>query len=196
MQGEISMTEAGSEDGDEKGTNFRFLPEFAEAIAEAANSWTALEYAVNTTIWALADVKPALGACLTAQIYTMPARMDALLSLMKLRQVSDAIIDRTNKFVSQFRDALDARNRTVHDYWMNDRLRPESMGKLVITAQKVARFRIVSVEIAELKNDVQKIHERRYQFEAIRRAVDDALPSLPRIPPASLYPITETPTAR
>lgn len=172
---------------------FRFLPEFAEAIAEAATSWAALEYAVNAAIWVLADVKPGLGACLTAQIFTMNARMDALISLLNLRRVDKKLVKAANVFASSMREAQDARNRTVHDYWMNDRHEPANMGKMIITAQRAPRFKIVSVKIEELRADVQKIHDKRFEFEKLRRDINAALPTLPSIPREELYPIDEIP---
>jgi hypothetical protein len=119
--------------------------------------------------------------------------MDALLSLLKIRRADDQLIRRVNKFASSVREAQDARNRAVHDYWMVDRHEPKHMGKMVITAQKIARFKIVSVTFAELKADVEKIHRYRFAFDEIRRLVNGALPTLPQIPHEELHPITETP---
>jgi hypothetical protein len=176
-------------DGKPKG--FHFLPDYAIAIAEAATSWAALEYSVNSTIWALADVKPGMGACITAHIFTMNAKLDALISLLRFRRAPKGLITDANTFVSSFRDAQEARNRIIHDYWMNDLRVPEKMGKMVVTAQRMPRFKIISVPIAELQSDVQKVHNRRYQFEELRRRIQAALPTLPSIPHEELYPIEE-----
>jgi hypothetical protein len=174
------------------GRDFRFMPEYADQIAHANNNWTFLEYYVNSSIWALADVKPALGACMTSQIYTMNGRLSALLSLLKVRRASQKIIDKVNKFAANVRDAQDARNRTAHDMWLLDNYNPGKMGKLRITADKVLKFDIESVEIEQLRADVSTISGRRMEFSAIRQEILAALPTLPEIPPEELHPIAES----
>jgi hypothetical protein len=181
---------------DQPQKDFHWLPEYARAIADAANMWAYIEYYVNTSIWELAELPPAIGACITSQIYTLQGRLSALAALLKLRQADQKIIDSVNKFMERVRDAQDARNRIVHDMWMNDNLHPEMMGKLRITAEKKLHFRIASMPLDELKRDVEKIDTRRYEMSAIRLAIRAALPTLPEIPHAELYPIAESQEAR
>jgi hypothetical protein len=57
-----------SDDFDEEGQwKFAFIPEFADCIARVASSWARLEYDVNVAIWKLAELRPALGACITCR---------------------------------------------------------------------------------------------------------------------------------
>jgi hypothetical protein len=97
---------------------FEFIPEFADCIARIASGWSRLEYDLNTCIWALADTRPALGACITSQLGSLHSHLNALLSLAKLRQVPSSIIDDLNKFSQAVRDAQDKRNRAIHDIWL------------------------------------------------------------------------------
>lgn len=173
---------------------FRFIPEFADCIARIASLWARLEYDLNVVIWKLADVRPALGACMTAQMYTFSAKLNALLSLAKLRQVDEKLIKKINCFSKDFRDALETRNRTLHDLWLNDRLAPGNMGRLRITADKTLKFFVESVPLPELRNDLLVVEKRIYEFAEIRVAIEAALPSLPDIPHAKLHPIIENPT--
>src|SRR6266852_2712289 len=113
---------------------FNFVGDYADCIAHAANNWSWMEYELLTVLWFLADVSPALGACLTSQIYTFNAKLDALLALMKLRKVPSEIIDSVNKFASDSRSAQEARNRFAHDVWLNDNENPQTLGKLRVTA--------------------------------------------------------------
>jgi hypothetical protein len=181
------------EQSDQPVKGFKFLPAYAGLIADAANRWAYLEYYINSSIWLLAEVKPAIGACLTAQMHTLNAKLSALLSLLKLRKADQALIDKVNKFASSVRDALDARNRDVHDVWLNDNINKDKMGKLRITADKVLKFRIEEVDIEELRADVEIIEKRRIQAGEIREEVTRALPSLPQMSHAELHPIIENP---
>ena len=179
---------------DDKPTKgFTFVPAYAELIAHAANRWAYLEYYINKSIWLLADCKPAIGACMTSQMYTLNAKLSALLSLLKLRKVDQVIIDKVNKFSSGSRDALEARNRTVHDLWLLDNLHPGQMGKLRITADKILQFHISEVGLVALKADVETIERRRVEAGEIEEAIRRVLPTLPEMSPTELHPITETP---
>jgi hypothetical protein len=177
---------------DQPNTQFRFLPEFSECIAEAANNWSYLEYFISASIWELADVRPAIGACMTQQIFTLHARIDALLAMLKLRRADQKIIDRVNRFQSKIREAQEARNRLVHDLWLNDNLNPTNMGKLRITASKILEFSFSSKTITELKRDVEIIIQARKSAQQLRADIFKSLSSLPEIPDVELNPIVET----
>lgn len=170
---------------------FHFLPEFADCIAHIANSLAYLDYYINASIWALAGTTPAQGACITSQIYTINARVDALLALMKLRRVDAKLIKTVNKFHSAIREAQDIRNRVVHDLWFNDNHAPQNMGKLRITAVRDLKFGIESITIETLRADLAKIEERRFEAGAIRAAIEAAIPSLPALPGHETHPIQE-----
>src|SRR5271168_909763 len=95
---------------DEKGKwKFSFIPEYADCIARVATVWARLEYDVSVSIWALADVRPAIGACLTSQIFTLRSKLDALIALAKLRKVNAAIIKKINKFADDVRGGQEIR---------------------------------------------------------------------------------------
>jgi hypothetical protein len=176
---------------DQPRTDFHFLPAYAHLIAEAANRWAYLEFLINQAIWALAELKPAIGACLTSQLYTFPAKMNALVSLMKLRRVSEKLLKKTNKFASNARAALDARNRAVHDVWVNDNFNPEQMGKLRITADSTLKFEIEQINGDKLLAEMKLIEKNRVQAQKILQEIKDELPTLPEIPSEELYPIVE-----
>ena len=169
-----------------------FLLEYAEQIAHGCNLWAMLEYYINNSIWALADIEPAIGACMTSQMYTTNAKLSALLSLLKFRRANQKIVDQVNKFSANVRTAQEARNRIAHDMWLVDRNDPGIMGKLRITADKTLNFDIYPIPLDELKKDVGKINASRLEFSVIREQIMDALPTLPEIPQEELHPIAHT----
>lgn len=170
---------------------FHFVGEYAECIAHASNNWAWMEYELHTLLWSLADVSPALGACLSSQIFTFQAKLDALLSLMKLRKVPEEMIKEVNRFSSSVRPAQEARNRFAHDVWLNDNYNPDSLGKLRVTASKTLEYRVESFPIDRALEDLKKIENARLAFAQIRRAIESALLTLPKMSPEELHPITD-----
>ena len=77
--------------------------------------------------------------------------------------------------------------------WLQDRLSSATMGHLVITANRILEMKIKSVELKELRDDLEKVEDTQAEFEKIRRAIDAALPSLPEISLTETHPIVETP---
>jgi hypothetical protein len=171
-----------------------FVPAYADQIAHGCNLWASLEYYINSSIWALADVEPSIGACMTAQMYTTNAKLSALLALLKFRRADQNIIDKVNRFAANVRDAQEARNRVAHDMWLLDSANPGNMGKLRITADKTLNFDILPVPIENLKKEVKKISDRRFEFAGIHDEIMAALPTLPEIPREELHPIIHNQT--
>jgi hypothetical protein len=101
----------------QKEDRVQFASEYGECIAHIANNWATLEYSINATIWILAGTAPALGACITSQIPTLFGRLNALLSIMKLRRVDQNLINKVNKFSDTIREPQELRNRAIHDVW-------------------------------------------------------------------------------
>jgi hypothetical protein len=167
------------------------LPEYAACIAEAANRWAWVELEVHWMLWSLLEVNPTLGACLTAQIYSFNAKLDALLSIMKLRNVPRSLIDRVNKFTQTHREALESRNRFVHDVWLKDNLNPDAMGRSTMSARRKLDFRTETVSVESLKDDMATISRSQETITAIRKDVIDALPTLPKIPHEALHPLSD-----
>jgi hypothetical protein len=170
---------------------FAFIGDYADRIANSANNWAWMEYEVHTVLWALADTSPAQGACLTSQIFTFQAKLDALAALMNLRKVTASLIKRVNKFSSDVRPAQEARNRLVHDVWLNDNQQMANMGKLRVTASKQLDYKVESIPIAQLEADLAKIEGSRLVFTQIRRDILSALPTLPEMSLEELHPITD-----
>jgi hypothetical protein len=172
---------------------FSFIPAFADCIARVASCWAALDYEMNRTIWALAETRPAYGACITSQIYTTQGRLNAILALEKLRRVDPRIIKRLNKFSEHIRAGQDVRNRTIHDQWMQDRINSDLMGHMVITADRTLNMKIKSVSMKELRDDLEKVEDLQEEFHKLRRYIEAVIPTLPEISHGELHPIVETP---
>ena len=159
----------------------------ADYIARVASCWAGLEYDISATIWALAEMRPALGTCVTSQIYTLQGRLSAVLALAKLRGVDQDIIDHLNRFSDRIREGQDQRNRIIHNLSVIDNSMPEKDNELASSIESVPL-------IFELHADLEKIDELAKEFSAIRKSIEAALPTLSDTPP-ELHPIIETPSA-
>lgn len=111
-----------------------------EAVGRVASAWALFEFHVNQLIWTMSATDDERGACVTSQIYSINARMKALLSLVNLeyeampeeiQKGTDSwaidmgghtfpnLIDRLKKFASRRVEGLsEQRNRIIHDTWM------------------------------------------------------------------------------
>jgi hypothetical protein len=90
-------------------------PNFYGVIGNIASDWALLEYLVNQCIWRAAFLDEQLGACITAQIFSFRSRLEALVLLLRAREVSPKLLGDVNKFVRDAQEITDARNRAVHD---------------------------------------------------------------------------------
>jgi hypothetical protein len=177
---------------DEQWSHPPFVPAYADCIARVASCWARLEYDISVSIWTLAELRPAFGACLTSQIFTLQSKLSSLVALAKLRRVDLKIISRLNRFSDNVRDGQDKRNRILHDLWLADQLNPGCMARLRITAEKNLKFTIKPVELSEIRADLERIVDLATEFHAIRKSIEAAMPSLPDIPLTELHPVTET----
>lgn len=169
-------------------------PRLLNLVGVAATEWAALEHLINDVIWAVAEVQPAYGACITAQIFNIDGRLRALLALLKLRRGSKSLLARVNRFAEDVRGPSERRNRIVHDPWMRREDGPTT--KLEITANRTLRFAIRDVDLDDVKKDVDSIIDIVRAFVKIRDDIIAALPTLPEIPHEELRPIKEGPRRR
>jgi hypothetical protein len=176
-----------SDSKDEPYRGFDFPDDYAQCIAKITSYWAALEYNINMSIWHLAGVYPAIGACITEQIFTLDGRMKALLALLKLRRVPDGLVRRVNKFSEKSRKAQDIRNRVTHQTWYQD-VDSKQMSQLIIGAKRTLTYAFEPVSIDTLKEDQDTVRNAMREATAIRDAIEAGLPTLPEIPLRELHP--------
>ena len=177
-----------SESPDEpKHPGFEFPDDFAQCIAQITAAWSALEYNVDMSIWHLAGVYPAIGACITGQIYTLQGRISALVALMNLRKAPTNLISRVNKFSESVRKPLEIRNRLVHDQWFRTK-ETGQMKQLEIGAKGTLTYGFKRIDIEPLTADMEVVRTAMREAGSIRDAIETALPTLPEIPLEALHP--------
>jgi hypothetical protein len=145
-------------------------PRLAAAILGAISAYALLEYQVDELIWELAAVEPEIGACLTAQFFSIAPRMDALISLAHAQYVGDAHIKRLDKLKTSIGGLGNRRHRLAHDPWFyayetakSYRLEKTAKGGLVhaykaVTAEEITVFRdeisVVEKTFRDLRSEI------------------------------------------
>jgi hypothetical protein len=127
-----------------------------KAIGKVVANWAALEAIISSALWRLARVDDTAGVCLTSQIPNMPGRMNALISLAKLRNASDGIIRKLHKFADDTPGLQEQRNRVAHDPWRID-LSTGQLQRLEVSARKTAKLQYVPVSVEEIESVVDRI---------------------------------------
>jgi hypothetical protein len=90
-------------------------PSYYALVGNIASDWALLEYLVNQCIWRAALLDEQLGACITSKIFSFQSRLEALVLLLRAREVSPNLLRDVNIFLRDARQITDARNRAVHD---------------------------------------------------------------------------------
>lgn len=175
----------------ENAEQFEFIPEYSHCVANVANDWANLEYYINESIWILADVVPAFGACITSQLVSLTSRLTALLALLKVRKAPQKLIDQVNKFAEDARGPTELRNRIIHDMWLIDNRNPGQMGQMQVSAQKKLVFKIKERKLSEVQHERETIVQCRQKAWVIRKEIRAVLDSLPEIPQSEQAPIIE-----
>lgn len=167
---------------------FEFPAEYAQAIAQITANWAVLESNINLSIWHLAGIYPAIGACITEQIYTLDGRLKALLALLKLRRGPKSLLDKINKFGERVRKAQGIRNQIVHHTW-HQSVESKEIKQLEIGAKGTLTYGFKTISLPELQADQETVRLAARLANEIREATEAALPTLPEIPLQELQPI-------
>jgi hypothetical protein len=172
---------------DEPPNGFAFPADYASCIADIVNSWATLEHNIDMSIWHMAGVYPAIGACITSQIYTLDGRLKGLQSLLKLRQAPKELTKLVNKFSERVRKPQEIRNRIIHDHWRQS-LDRQRMFQLEVGAKNTLTYGFKMIAIEMLKNDRDSVKSAMMESSDIRSRIEDSLPTLPEIPLQELHP--------
>ncbi len=85
------------------------------AVGMIASVWSALERAIDTSLWIMSGVDPDAGKCLTSQIQSVRAKLITLETLVHLRGGDEKCIKAIRKFQNECEDPSRKRNRIIHN---------------------------------------------------------------------------------
>ncbi len=159
--------------------SFDLPDEHYTAIGKVASIWSVFETLLDVTIWTLTKIETDQGACLTAQIAGSARKLDAIISLLKLRPDGAGKIKPINKIAEATRGLAERRNRVVHDPWLHDE---GKLFRLEATARKTLKFGSFAVdpsEIGKLQSDMLK---HIYVYTELMRPYLLGFPTSPEMP--------------
>jgi hypothetical protein len=133
-------------------------------VGRIASQWAALDHAIDQAIWKLAEISPALGACITTQLTSTATRLRVMWALLLLRDGSDPLIKKLEKFNAKMYVALEKRNRAVHDPWCQ--LDSGEVGQIKIALNNKRNLTLAEVPIGleVVFNDLTIISRRLRNF--------------------------------
>ena len=147
-------------------------------IGRVASRWAALEHRFDHMIWKLAEVEPALGACITTQLGGIHSRIKVLVALLGLRNGSEVVIKDINKLSASIHGELEQRNRIVHDVWAVTKALEVTQIRVAIMKNQLA-LQEVPVSLDELRGTWEAIGRRHASLEPIEQAIDALLEPSP-----------------
>lgn len=163
------------------------------ALGKVATELSLLEYYINQTIWALARVKPQLGACITAQIIPISGRADALETLALARGLSKTLVEEIRSFAGKAKGLGNKRNRVLHDTWAVEKPSKRTV-RLEISAKTNPVFGFRQEDSAKVLDLANEIRKCRYQYNKIHDKIISELKTLPKIRLSPFRPRLISPT--
>jgi hypothetical protein len=142
----------------------------AAAIGRVVAAWAMLERDINDTICDVGGLNREIGACITAQIYTVMGRLDALIALSSHMNASASSIKKLNRFKEKARILAERRNRIAHDPWLQD-IETSEHYRFEVTARSRLVYEPKPAKLDELKALEEEIRELDRRFLVIRVGV-------------------------
>jgi len=147
------------------------------AMGRVADNWAYFESVVDTWSIKLVDMPIRWGICFTAQIAGITRKLDAFISLARLRKLPVGMVDKLCKFAETAKGLSERRNRLIHDVWFFNH--PEPPQHLEATARKKLRIKFIPTPTTELLKFAVDINANREKFETMAEAII----ALPRTSP-------------
>jgi hypothetical protein len=135
------------------------------AIGLVAGHWSYFEAAIDAACVELAGINDHVGVCFTAQIAGSGRKLDAYISLARLRGIPKKLIAELCDFAKDSSGLAEQRNRIVHDVWIFPD--PDKPERKEATAKKLARLERIPTSTEDLFNFATKIFEHRNRFDAL-----------------------------
>lgn len=117
-------------------------------IGRVAEAWTAIELMIDTACWNLSGLSAPVGICLTSQVSGHARKMDAFISLARLRGADEGLVRELNHLAERARVLSEQRNRVIHDSWMVGASNVPH--RMEASARRALKYRYVPVTTEQL----------------------------------------------
>jgi hypothetical protein len=153
-------------------------PDFYTTVGEIASDWGTLEYVVSQCMWSAAQVDEQLGACITAQIASLPAKLESLALLLRARGVSARLMSDFQRFIQDSRRPTELRNCAVHDP-LGVHKEDSEPRQLQITARGKLVFEVRKITLEDMIKNAREITVFLDRFFNLRDRIEGELSTLP-----------------
>ena len=154
-------------------------PNHIEYVGLIASNWAQLEFYIDTTSWRLANIKPEVGSCFSANLGSIHLKLRTLYALLELHEASKSLKKDFRAYQNRISGTADKRNRVVHDPWMTAVWSGgQGMSQFVSRADSKGReFGSKIVPLSDLVKINQEIYKRIDQFFKLREKIAAELPA-------------------
>ena len=162
-----------------------------ELIGAIATAWAGLEFEMDNVLWALVGGHQHRLACLTAQMFSIHARLNAFASICHQRGLSKETLKKIGSFMGTTGALAEARNRAVHDPLVRLGDEPD-IYRITITAKGTPQFGPVVQSPDNLRSTLKRIMVCKAQFSDLTKIIVAELRAQPEETPTShdqLFPL-------
>jgi hypothetical protein len=150
-------------------------------VGRIASNWAHVERIFDQIIWDIAEIDPAKGACITAQLMSVYARCNTIIGQLTLFErengvSTQALINKITDIRNRSNGPSEQRNRAVHDPWyvytnLNQTAQFRAM------PAKDLRYGIYPVDLQDLEQTLTTIREFSKRVAALREEISALLAS-------------------
>ncbi len=150
-----------------------------EYVGIISSAWATLEFEIDSTTWRLGEIKPEVGACLSANLGSIHLKLRSLYALLELNNASKETLRKFRDFQNRISGTADKRNRFIHHPWMPI-VSPQGtqFGQWVIRASSKGReYGPKVIPLSDLIELNREIMRRTNAFFKLRERFAFELPS-------------------
>jgi len=162
-------------------TKAHFSEKHFAAIGRVATQWAYFEAVIDSWLKTFAELDWSVSVCFTAQMIGPRPRLDAFISLVRLRLADAKKLGKwpgkLEAFAQDVTGLAEQRNRAVHDLWvMDDPFRPQRMEA---TARRTVRLGYIHVSTDEMNALAVSISHLRIRFDYLAGEIFNVLHASP-----------------
>jgi hypothetical protein len=136
--------------------------------------WAQIEHILDLIIWELADVRQAIGSCITGQMMGHAPRFKAIQALGLLRGLDTRLLKSIESLSNQIAGLAVERNRIVHDAWYIEHTSGQ-VGQFKSPSHKRNKFGIDDIDVTAVDATLSKIQTKLTQVHKLRADIIGAL---------------------
>ena len=168
--------------------------EYLAAMGRVSAAWSLLDFTLDMAICEFVQAFQLLGVCVTSQLTSTPARLNALGGLMRAHGMPSRRIKWLDKFHQKSHGLARKRNRAVHDAIMLGR-QTGTIYRMSATLgiDKDVAFGVTPSNVDELRLIFEEIRDHVLEFGAFWHETSGELATLRQTVPLSSFQIYPTP---